>query len=825
MEIFLIVPDDWFVLPDRGNELKTLNRNLIDAMTAVIFCLAAFIPIRPVRAASTNVRTFAIEKEGAVVYDENGNGVADQSGDTWVYDTNEDGLAELIIQYQQAEALTAYIYDDATGDGRVDYEIGETGIRILEPEWRVKVTARDNRWIFPDGGADWNLDLVFDSGFSLVGSMAAIPRQTCWGKNQKAPVIALSDQSISPDGQQRKIDGIPDFSIRYWDFNNDGIPDLEWRNTNGVDMVDSMFVNLSSKWRIQTDHQFPLLGTVLFVDWQSARIADVRILIYTYLNNAGYNLITIHPSPAPGQPGYAFEDPFAYYSLLDNQACTPDLIIRLVSEAQDKNNPSLISYIESRYSWASSSEDIRYRLYLLGRVGSTDTVDYPPYPVGQISYQDLPSFVTSSMWQAASFAEYEGKASLPYYEGIYENLLYTPSLRNVILYNRKIILLDYFPVLLQLREEYNFTDFNRSPRLYFSPIDLRLHLVGARQGIIIFDAKTSQNDTGFNFTNEELSHGTITLYSWTSYADQDQDGYVDTWTHYENGLPTMQLVFRKGAALLSTQNSLAIKPLPDQLAASAWENTPPGSQTALQDFQNRMQGASQRHSLDDLGSIFKDLPGQAIELKNASLLSVSAQNKNLIAEISTPGLTLPPSLTGNPEGSQLPSGTYILSENEGSIQIDIPAQKELQLSTITADSPTEVARPGAVKFSVENPGLQDVDVRITVHDFSKGGMSVLFDKNTVIPARGQSEYDLSWLPASSGSHRIEVKLQYIPDNGAAPKTVIQDITLKDYLPDVLPQAFFPTGINWTAIAVALILAVLLVSSGTIFFSGSNIEDE
>lgn len=773
----------------------------------------AVVPQTHTRAAPLKVLSFFVKDENATVYDDNGSGQPDLMGDTWIYDINGDGQSELIIRFKQEPTLTAYVFDDSDSDGRVDYLVDQEGVTILEPHWRVKVTARENRWLLPDGQPDWNLDLIVDSGFHMASGVPAIQRQTCWSKNQVYTAIALDDKFVNANGRVSTIDGESDFTISNWDLNNDGIPDIEWRNSDGDGTTANMFVNLNPAWRITVTHQFPLLGSVLDMDWAKARIAYIRTLVITYLNKAGYNLTTIRSPQMPGQAAFAHEAPFAYYDLGENSSCLPDLKLRLVSTAPDENNPSIIYYEEARYSWAQTSDQIQYRLYLIGKVSSTESVFYPPYPVSQVTYQDLPAFVVTNIWQGGSFAEYEGTAQNNFPEGIYENISYIPLLRKVVLDHAQISLPDYFPIYLQLREEYNFTDFNASPRLYFSPIDRRLHLMSASRGIIIFSADTSQNTTRFDFTAQELSDGKLHLHSWTAYTDGDGDGYVDTWTYYENGISVTQLVFRNGVTLLADGDSILIKLLPMSIKAADWVAPPPSTQLEWQLYHDRLNPVISRRTLSDLEGIFADLPGQVTVLANTQMLSISAQSQGLIAEIAT----LDPLLLASPLREQLRApGNYILRVISGNIQIDQPQPVTLQLSPLTfVPSKSEKSESGIV-FNVQNLGLTDVYVHILLQDRIKMSSAILLDENVLIPALGQKDFNVSWLPATPGEHQLEAQLQYNPDNGTSPSTQIRKLTVEDNSPSIRAGVFYLTHSNLTLTLLFSCLLIGLLLGGSIF---------
>jgi hypothetical protein len=751
-----------------------------------------------------------VPEEHAAVYDENLNGQADLEGDTWVFDPDEDGLAEVIVVFRFEGHLAAYIYDDANADGQVGYLPLGAGVRVTEPYWRIKVESRNGSWSLPDEVPNWNLDISVDSGFRVTETDVH---------------FALVDESISGDFGTTKVDGATDLQIRYWDNDLDGIPDYEYNNVTAAGWHDALIVNKNQDLRVHAVHRFSLLETVLQVDWPQARISTVFHLIPTRANEAGCFFLFNGPTEEQGV-NLAFEDPFAFYDLQGDRDGKSELKLRMVAQDRDRRKTSLATYIESRYSWAQTGDIPQYRLYLVGQVLTSEVHQYPPYAISHVAYEDLPSFVLAHPWQGAAFAEYEASDPIPSHEGILENLYFTPALRYKVISHLDVALPTYYPAYVGLREEYNLTDYGRRPKLYFGPLDRRLHLLGAEQGIMILAAYTAGGSTmGFSFADEELRTGNLLIDESVSYRDTDGDGQVDTWVHTKGGEPYAQLVFRPGTVLLSEGNTISVKYLPDSVRSSAWEALPPATPTEWRALQDRLESqAAVRRPLNDLKGMFADLPGKAYLLLGSQLVSTSIQSDRLLARIriGAPGLVLPPQSPISTSLEQpIQEGDYILWDRQGQLRLDPIASPEVRLLPIgfsPAPSSGRDGNSGVISFGVENAGTWDLrSVQVLVQEKWRTGSTVLLSEETTVPALGRIDFQVPWSPVTAGPRTITVELNDGSESGAPQIARVEHLDLDAKASAIPSGAMSLSGENLPAlILLAATLAILLIA-GTLGF--------
>lgn len=771
-----------------------------------------------VSAQAATLTSFPLPDEHATVYDENKNGVPDMVGDTWVFNDSQSNKADLIIRFRLAPGLTAFFYDDVDGNGQVDYSIGATELQILESSWRAQVLARDNDWFLPGGLPDWNLDVQIDGKFSFINGVSAIPRQdSCGNLRLTTTAIQLLDKNVE-DGSTTRVHS--NFLARYWDLNQDGVPDYEWHNTQNAGPFDVLIVNKSPNLRYKLAHRLPILDTVLWTDSSKARIWAVRFLIPDSGTEASYVLSFDH-TVVPGSVSVGVEDPTAYYSLQEGNHCVHDLKVQAISLDHEQRQSGLAAYNQVRYSWMPDNGGGQYRLFLIGQAFINRVNTYPMFSVTHIPYEDLPSFALDNQWVGASFAEMEDTTRIVNIGDLPENPFYISILDKTLMRPGALQLPErYLPVFLSLREEYNLSSYNNRPLLYMSSIDRRVHLLGAEQGMIIFSADTTNAWPGFDFSRESLQTGHLVIQSATSYSDTDQDGYIDTWIYQENEKPVTALVIRPDAALLASSNRLMVKRLPANFKPSVWDLRPPVTEAEWKTYNDGLSAVKDnRRSLKDLAGIFNDLPGDVSLLSNTSLTSVSRNAGKLITQITTSGFSVSGSVPFNiGVGGRVQAGAYVLYKDAENFVLQPVSVVPLQISSLDLKR-TDPAPPGqfaVLFFNIQNPGNVDANTRLQIWDQSNSDKVLMQDRELVIPAYDKVDIDVPWLPVSSGNHRILVQV----DNGFAGtqssvsrQELSEDITLPDAKTGIFlfDPAYFPPTIFFLIVLSIFFLSGLWVA--------------
>jgi hypothetical protein len=362
-------------------------------------------------------------------------------------------------------------------------ELGE----ILSPSLIIK--SVDGWWV-KENVTNYNLDI------QVNGSIYAM-----WG--------AGYDQEHGPQGWAAEISpGQPAVNITVRDTNGDGLPDWEMRhlipefpgrgyiNVNYAErkcpspvkidlglFPDWPFVAGSGGFE-QQPRQF---RPPIVVDWESGKITNFSELVSVRNQNCSYSLYSLNRIQRDALNRLNFETPFATYDLSSQGRGYPNLILRTErypkGDIRFGRSPHDFEHI--RYSWRNEIGDWNwdYKIEVAGSFSfnSTTLIAGGQYHIDTPSYEDFPYWVISHAWPVVTFIDSEG-SSYRSSEGIYE---WSPRSLGDSYFQGKTEQFDLsgFKVIRQgFRGEYRIN--NPSPSLlYFSPIDNRLHLLGADGGL------------------------------------------------------------------------------------------------------------------------------------------------------------------------------------------------------------------------------------------------------------------------------------------------------------------------------------------------------
>ncbi|MEP7287855.1 MAG: hypothetical protein ABI947_19030 [Chloroflexota bacterium] len=741
--------------------LKTLIRYVSFFATWVI--ITTTTSIQPVHAQSCTLLQSSLQSpQHYPVYDANQNGIADRDGDVWTI-PDSTGATHILIKFAVVDQhKTAFIYTN-------DVVTSEALCKSILPGWIIRIVADGSGWYLANGLPDWNLSLTLHSYYSFQDTEYEL-------------VLAQNPDQMPanwPPNATRNV-----VEIKTHDLNNDGSPEDEYDNVDVAGPYPLISVNIDKTWRPVPGDLLPVIGPMIVLTADHRAIARLKHLIPIRYVESGYSFVFGRPAGG-STASFAVENPFAFYDLHGNHDGESELKLRAITEDQDRHNDAVTTYSEFRYSWAQQTELQHYRFYLIGDPPIDEVHTYSGIRISHLDYQKLPDFVISQVWLGAAFAEYESDSPRSFTEGIYESLIYTPQVRSKLLDRAAISLAPYTPPYVGLREEYNFEDYNRQPRLYFSTVDRRLHMIGARAGVIILDAKTSISGNSFDFTNDELTDGTAEIYRSVMYSDTDQDGYFDTWTR-QQGKPDQQLIVRPDLAVLTSENGLQVKQLSQGFAARLWQTAPPTNTKEWRDLGVRLaKDAAVHHTADDLAAMFADLPGSVTVLSGAAITHLSTNPDRFIASIHVQ------KPARQAQAGSLRDGEYVLQNENGKLSVQPPQPPTIQLSPITVTRVENTNTPlyGYIDFTAQNAGSTDAyPVEINVQQQVGIFYVTVFDQTVTLPAKGQKQFHVAWSPASGGKFTLSVEARYAPLPIALSVTVTPQASAT---PNMLPQ---PTAV-------------------------------
>lgn len=366
-------------------------------------------------------------------------------------------------------------------------------LQVNVPIGPILTFEAEGGWWVQGGRVNYNLDISVDG-----------PIYAMWGGGYE-PETGFSRWTAEVEL------GEPAVEIKVRDPNHDGVPDWDLRSllprfvgkgylrTNYTERkCDSPLEHHSGPsplWPFvaQDGHFEQPVGRLyppIVVDWQRGKIIYFSEMVTARNQNCSYTIYSQFPLRTDRLNELNFEYPFAFYDLSEQGEGHPNLILR--TERFPAGDPYFVKgrtapkdLMAVRYSWRNEVGDWRwdYKVEVLGFhpykeetaiAGGEITVDAP-------SYETFPTWVTERSWPVTTFIHNEA-ANYRSSEGIYE--WPTRNLGDDYLYgwqeapNSRA----FVNIRQGLRSEYRY-ERDLQPELYVSPVDNRLHLLGAEGGV------------------------------------------------------------------------------------------------------------------------------------------------------------------------------------------------------------------------------------------------------------------------------------------------------------------------------------------------------
>lgn len=691
----------------------------------------------------------------------------DFADDTWVFDIGGNGgreRAKLVIVFSRDGGDTlAHIYDGSTTDGVVAYQANGSGFRVTQPAHPAMIIRARGDWTRPatgpgqpDGGLNYNLVWQYD------GPAAS---------REYAPIYPYAFV----------LDGDADMEGATGDDNGDGIPEYSWYTlTAAVPRSEriprsSISVNTASHrpdaptrivfWPLLNRPDNPqgrnYYATPLFlgVDWQAGLIASFGFLGYPI--EEGYHVNSLSEMVRGEVNTLSFENPMAYYDLAEDRDGRPELFIRVAYTPPDDEyfltgGPTRDPMEMVQISWNQKNHpELRwdYKVDVAGRNAISQTVRVGEMQVEQIPHDRLPAWAVSQPWGLATLVAYETGDGYLSSEGIYDwSTLegvqsyggiyagstvsgvesYTSSNAHPIPHSEQIQR-DYLggvsaesPVRLYnsmlagFRGEY--ADVDGPVWLYFSPVDARLHLVGASHGI-------------YNAGNNRR----------VEYENLDRDAYIDSWRVYRGDEEMAGL--RRSSRFLVYNEIDRIVLVETSVPQEGFRAQPPVDHREWADLGDRLSSAGRDLAPDDLAGMLEQFSGATSTLTGARLRDYrpAGDGFRFVLDLQE-GYTV--------SGDVLPvhslePGAYVVHYEDGfTVRPWTPPaiSAEIPLSTFVA------GETSAIPVVVRNAGLQDV-ANATVELWAtapSGESSLVASRTTALEGETDVTLQFVWAPSSPG---------------------------------------------------------------------------
>lgn len=719
----------------------------------------------------------------------------------WVFDVGAQGRASLIIDFHpDGQNLVADLYDDEDGDRQVSYRL-VNGVPVVterpalaprfvrrqlaqqggehlayralpanapraNPRWTVRVVSLEGRWVRDDGSPTMNLDIYVDG-----------PVLAQWG------VESYLDRLFT--------DGHIDFVINVRDPKHDGRPQYEISNAYpnvpdswGIYRTAIMVNTADDEPLIQGGIFWPLLGsagalidfaggtlptTLLYnaqgrnygivkgygqsfppiqVDWLASKIVYIGEFVAS--RGGTHNWFTYSTNRVkPDQvTDPNFESPFAFYKIGNGTDPVPDLEIR--AERQVPNDPYAApqwrgrAYQMIRYSWEQQEgQGWTYKLGLLGQHQINTLVQLPGYTLKTIPYAQFPQWVTSNRWDIATFVAIEG-GTYNSTEGIYD---WDPSaVRDKYYAGIGSAPSDPFTQIGAGRRGEYTLNLGTPPWLYFSPIDARLHLLGASAGLYNID-------------------GTRRV----EYQSLAANGYIDSWQLFDGNALSQQLYQVPGGLLYAADGQVSL--LTAQIQQEVFRTLPPTNRDEWVTLGQQLDANKKGFAADDLAAMFNQFTGQRSTVTGATLsdFRFTDAGYRFVLDLQ-PGFNLggfPVASIGGP-GSYVV--TYDTTAGRFTAQPLTPAAPAI--SGVGVPKSQTALTPMTLRLQLANAGNADMSTLPVIVTASRPGRPpiVIVQKPVTLLGGEQPVIEVPWTPPGPGNWTVTARL-YLPGNRSVERSV------------------------------------------------------
>jgi hypothetical protein len=563
----------------------------------------------------------------------------------------------------------------------------------------------DGGWLNPDGTLNYNLDWSYD-GTPPIEELRDVAR--------RYPALFA-------------LDGTPTYEGEVRDASRDGVPEFLWATLLVPVRPDEQFprsgIQVNSGHHRPSDPAhavfWPLLNrpddaqgsnyfdTPIFLqlDWQTGAIQGFRFAGYPI--EEGYHVNSLNRLQSGKVNVLSFENPMAYYDLAADRDGRPELFIRFaytpVADPYYAASGPTKSPIEMvQYSWnQTNAADLRwdYKVDVAGLNAIETTVSLGDLVVQQVPHEALPRWVVDHPWAYGTFVAYESGAGYRSSEGLYE----WSTLEGVDDYtNTNISDMGYFHTSTTRQREYitggdkrspgelynsmragfrgEFADLGSAAALYFSPVDARLHLVGASRGVYNVD------------NNRRVEYRTL--------GDGEA---IDSWRLYVGEAAVGQLVQARDFLIYGTAGQVRLRQA--TVLAESFRTTPPTDHDEWARLGARLEANRRDFAADDLGAMYGQFGGPELAISGAQLSDyrpLAGGGFRFVLDLA-PGFRTDGTALLN-LGGQEPGRYVVTYDGRFTIaRLTVPL-----LSASLADPTLGQLEQNALVLTVRNDGLEDV---------------------------------------------------------------------------------------------------------------------
>lgn len=764
----------------------------------------------------------------------------DFTNSIWIFETGTERRASLIIDFHLDENsnLVADLYDDGNGDGRVRHVIrsGQPVVQENGGRWTLRVTALDGSWSI-DGNPNFNLDISVDG--PVVGAFD-IPMYFMAGdKGQITALMAnrqLSERYPWLDELQKLLhtDGQPDFLIHVRDSDRDGRPDYEWRQTYLPWPETSSYYRTTIMVNTEGD-EVPISNSLLWpylalrptdlvkdynrsdppiqVDWQLGRIIRVAEFVASRGQPGNYFIYSARRVSEDALSRTNFENPFAFYDLAGAADGYPDLTVRFENytandpyfQPADADTwgrfPQPFQHIE--YTWDQDrNRSWDYMVSLAGRHAIDTKVELPDFSLRTIPFADAPYWVTEREWDAATFVAAE-RDDYWTSEHIYVWDI-GPATLYVTGYQTQPPDDAYSRIPAGFRGEYNF-HFQAQPYLYFSPLDSKLHLLGAQKGLWNIDG----------------SHQ-------IEYENMDGDPYIDRWLYRDSdGAVLRQMAAFRDLLIYSDADRTIL--FRAEVPPAEFTTLPPRNQAEWTHLRDELASRQPQPPPAEFAAMLSRLAEPDAQIDGATVTDMRVADGRLYLTIDVGPAANVVAASEALGIDSLAPGSYLYTYDGATATLRELTPPRLALAgdglSVSVAQPRELV-PFTIAAVVQNQGLATAsEVPFALVAESERGSRITIEEGTLtIPGGEEVEVNATWAAPHAGNWRLILTVGPAPDQSVAQVQQASEVTSVAASGRTLTDSLNVTGVGLSTLATAatvivfiLALAAMAATTGTVLW--------
>lgn len=683
------------------------------------------------------------------------------------------GLSIYINKSSLDSPAVAEVYEIDTFTPDLRQSINQATAPPTELKPSVRIEALSGRWVVDGGGivADLNLQVFgpieamrgarIASGSNVGGWLSEV------GSAEPTVMIRVRDDNGDgrPDWDLRQL--LPEFPGRGYYRTNYS----ERKCPGAVEFIKGPI----PEWPLITfqgryEQKPGVFRPPIVVDPDTLRVTHVSEVVTARNQACSYTIYSINQLQFDGIALPNFGAPFASYDLTEEGQTLPNLILRaqltragdrvtVFSEDGRRTLPAPRTMQSVRYSWRLAPGD-RLWDYKIEVLGFHPYETFTPLANGRLiaqvpSYEEFPEWVKERDWPVATFISTEGN-SYRSSEGIYE---WSPTDLGVDYLNgwSRTVNSDAFTSLpAGFRGEYRFGA-PLPAELYFSPVDRRLHLLGAQAGLWLLER------------NQPII-----------VKNLDSDDYLDVWIRSQEEAPDpkrqvsehlgsyVELLMELDGYLLFA-NDQSISLLDADAEPSAFRLQPPSSHSGWLNYQDSLAGHGNEAAISNsLQEWFQGYDGPALELSSARIVAADYDDREREHRLYL-DFRAPASITGDLAlqlgNLEIPGpGHYVMNLGQ-----EVSMQEADPVDLVPRDfrwvwnkEGPQAGNPGSLTMRVRNQGgwpAQGVSALLEGNLGESGWVELGSSNEFNLYPGGEAIVSIDWIPPQYGAWQMRARFE------------------------------------------------------------------